>query len=115
MKQSSLFDDEDFDTTLARALKEEGLTRASTSREDILALGRQLCVMAALKRNSRTATADDATRGFKRYGLPADSLGPAAGALFRGPQWQFTGIWRTSLRTTNHARQNRVWRYAGPL
>lgn len=99
-----------FDLRLAEAMKAAGLERAETARQDVLALGKQLCREAALKRPDRTATADDAARGFVRYGLDANALGNAAGSLFRGGDWEFTGRWQSSRRVSNHGHQNRVWR-----
>jgi hypothetical protein len=39
-----------------------------------------------------------------------DSIGPAAGALFRGPEWEFTGQRVLSSRVSNHSREIKVWR-----
>ena len=99
------------DLALGQALKEAGLDRVSDSRKEALFLGRVYVRRAALGRSDRTATADDAAAGFERAGLPADLLGNAAGALFRGKGWAFTGRWQKSERASNHAHQNRVWRY----
>lgn len=102
--------DSDFDLALGEALKAEGIARAAQAKHDLLALGRLYCERAARSRPDRTATADDAARGFKAAGLPADALGNAAGSLFRGKRWEFTGQWRPSRRISNHGHQNRVWR-----
>ena len=99
-----------FDLKLGSALRDEGSERAATVRADLLALGRKFCRDAALRRPDRTATADDASRGFLTHNLPADSLGNGAGALFRGKDWEFTGQWKASARVSNHGHQNRVWR-----
>lgn len=99
-----------FDLELGEALRDMGMARAASAKEDALALGRALCREAALKRADRTATADDATRGFMEYLLPATLLGNAAGSLFKGGEWEFTGRHVKSQRVTNHAHQNMVWR-----
>lgn len=112
-EQPGLFDGaqpDPFDEALGQALKAEGIERAATAREDVLALGRELVRKAALRRPERTATADDAAFGFHVHGLPEDALGNAAGSLFRGKEWEFTGAWSPSKRTSNHGHQNRVWR-----
>lgn len=106
--QLSLLDSH-FDLRLGQALKEAGLQAASDAKADLLALGRAYVRRAALGRADRSATADDAAVGLVAAGLPADALGNAAGALFRGRDWRFTGRWEKSSRTTNHAHQNRVW------
>lgn len=38
------------------------------------------------------------------------SLGPAAGSIFKGPEWEFTGKRVLSTRVSNHAREIKVWR-----
>jgi hypothetical protein len=56
-----------------------------------------------------TVTADIVGRLMKeRYGI--DSIGPAAGALFRGAEWEFTGQRVLSSRVSNHSREIKVWR-----
>lgn len=104
--------DDDFDLKLGQALKFAGMESSADSKKDLLALGRQLCHNKALLRNDRTATADDAARGFKLVGLPPDCLGNASGSLFRGKEWTWTGEWQQSRRVTNHARVIRIWRLA---
>ena len=55
-----------------------------------------------------TDTADDVSEWLELNGYP--DLGPAAGSLIRGPDWEFTGRFVQSTRKTNHARLLRVWR-----
>ena len=100
-----------FDLKLGEALRDMGIATAVSKPQAAmnLALGRALCRNAAIRRFDRTATADDAARGFVKYGLDANLLGNAAGALFSNGQWEFTGQWKKSNRVTNHAHQNRVW------
>lgn len=98
-----------FDLELGEALRDMGMARAASAKEDALELGRALCRKAALKRHDRTATVDDATRGFLEYGLPATLLGNAAGSLFKGGGWVFVGYTK-SKRVTNHAHTVMIWR-----
>lgn len=98
-----------FDLKLGEALRDMGMVRAASAKEDALALGRALCREAALKRHDRTATVDDATRGFMEYGLPPTLLGNAAGSLFKGGGWVFAGYTK-SKRVTNHAHTVMIWR-----
>jgi hypothetical protein len=100
-----------FDPDLAEILKRAGVAAAENHRKDLLVLGRYYIRQAALSRADKTATADDAARGFLKAGLPCDVLGNAAGALFRGGEWEFTGRMEKSKRITNHAHRNMVWRY----
>ena len=99
-----------FDLDLGLALKREGIERASEGRSDALALGRAYAKKVALSRPDRLVSADDVTFAFVRAGLPADLLGPAAGALFKTPEFEFSGKWMPSNRTSNHGRMNRLWR-----
>lgn len=100
-----------FDLGVAEILKRKGIASAENHRKDLLILGRSYIRQAALGRGDKTATADDAARGFINDGLPCDVLGNAAGALFRGGEWEFTGRMEKSKRITNHAHRNMVWRY----
>ncbi len=100
----------DFNLAAGIADREEGLALAATNRSELLAIGRTLVKRAALRNYSREATADDAALGLSNMGFPANVLGNAAGSLFRGKEWEFTGQWRPSRRVSNHAHQNRVWR-----
>jgi hypothetical protein len=97
---------------LATFLREIGQSRAETAwgREDVLDLGRELARRLALERKDREVTADDVQLQLQGLGFGPGALGNAAGSLFVGPEWQFTGLWRKSERASNHAHQNRVWR-----
>jgi len=107
---NDMFETPDFDLKLGQALAEEGIARAANSKKDLLLLGRLFAKRAALRRPDRTATADDSARGFRDHDMPSDSLGMAAGALFRESCWEFTGRYQPSMRVSNHARENKVWR-----
>lgn len=39
-------------------------------------------------------------------------LGMAAGAVFRGKEWEFVGFTK-SKRSTNHVRPVSIWKYVG--
>jgi hypothetical protein len=39
------------------------------------------------------------------------TLGPAAGSIFRGENWVFTGEFIPSTRKSNHGRVIRVWKW----
>ena len=93
---------------------EAGLALASKKRAEILALARRLAVEIGQRRPGAYVSADDVLLALVGRGIPAEALGPAAGALFRGPEWEFSGKWEQSIRTTNHARALRLWRYIGP-
>jgi len=91
--------------------REDGMGAAATSRKVVLDLARDACVAAALAREDRTATADDAQKWLIDQGYSSDYLGNAAGSLFRDRlTWEFTGAWAASQRASNHGHKNRVWR-----
>jgi len=90
----------------ALRLKDEGMRQAADRAQTTLELAREIAKMVA--RINGTVTADDVQLRLDESGY--GHLGPAAGSLFRGPDWIFTGDWRTSDRISNHARMNRVWR-----
>lgn len=104
--------DDEFNLLLGEALKISGMERSAEARKACLEIGRLFCEKAARSRPDRIATADDATRGFKKVGLPVDCLGNAAGSLFKKEIWIYTGDWVKSKRITNHARHIRIWRLA---
>ena len=97
-----------FDLNLATLEREAGQQRAAAHRAALLAKARALAVQVAQQRRDRTVTADDVYRLLP----PADihHLGNAAGSLFRGAAWEFTGRRTRSRRITNHAREIKVWR-----
>ena len=86
--------------------KDEGMRQAADNDPTTLEYAREIAKMVA--RINGTVTADDVRLRLDESGY--GHLGPAAGSLFRGPDWIFTGDWRTSDRISNHARMNRVWR-----
>ena len=98
-----------FDFSASISAKREGMDLAADNREADLALARRVAVGIAMASPDRTCHADQVGRALKRdYGIA--SLGPAAGSIFKGAQWQFTGERVLSVRATNHARELKVWR-----
>lgn len=95
-----------FNLAAAEQHKQSGMVAAALSKADLLEYAVELAERIA--RSTGDVTADDVNALLIAQGR--GSLGNAAGSLFRGKQWQFTGQWRTSTRVSNHARQNRVWR-----
>lgn len=89
-------------------LKAEGMRRARESHETLFEKARAIAIELGKLRGE--ITADDVMEELLRR-RPSTNLGNAAGSLFRGNQWVFTGKWRKSTRPANHSHQNRVWRY----
>ena len=95
-----------FDAAESRRRKERGMALAADAAPTLLDRARAYAQATAIVRGS--VTADDVSEWLEQQGLP--DLGPAAGSLFRGPEWEFTGRFVQSTRKTNHARLLRVWR-----
>jgi hypothetical protein len=94
-----------FDAIESADRKEQALAKLDSS--DVLALARRVARDWATTYS--TVNADQVGSMMKEhYGI--DSIGPAAGALFRGPEWEFTGQRVLSSRVSNHSREIKVWR-----
>jgi len=97
-----------FDYAEGQRLKNEGIKRAANNPVRPLDHAKAFAREAALQRGE--VTADDVYKAFIARGMDYTSLGNAAGAIFRGREWVFTGKWLPSARPSNHAHMNRVWR-----
>ncbi len=90
--------------------RDRGVLSASQRRSGTLSLARRLAAETARSRDDRTCTADDVQIALIAAGHEPSELGNAAGAIFRGAEWEQTGEWRPSARVSNHAHRNPVWR-----
>ncbi|NIN68083.1 MAG: hypothetical protein GTO63_25930 [Anaerolineae bacterium] len=106
MKQS-------FDPALGTMLKEEGKARAAKAKNPLLVMAQKLAVEIALSRPSRHISADDVQEALSKQGVSVHALGNAAGSIFRGSQWKWTGQWVYSGRAHAHRNPLRVWEYVG--
>lgn len=100
-----------FDGDEGERQKQEGMDRAADNRAARLAIAREVARKLAVKRPTRSITADDVGRYMKDNNL--GELGPAAGSLFKTKDWEWTGERRNSRRVSNHSRELKVWRYIG--
>lgn len=94
-----------FNHRASARLKREGMQRAANKRRENLEMARDYARLCARKYG--TVHADIVGRWTVRRGI---DLGPAAGSLFKGKEWEWTGEWVKSSRTTNHGRMLRLWR-----
>lgn len=84
---------------------------AQRARSQHLGIAREVAREIACSRALREITADDVQMELnRRYGWTPDVLGPAAGALFKGKEWVFTGRRVPSCQSRNHGRELKVWR-----
>ena len=97
-----------FDFAMGQAAKAEGMGIAALSKSQLLTRARDMARALALKNDGR-CNSDMVGREMKAHGLPP--LGPAAGSLFVGPEWRFTGERVKSSLVSNHARELKVWEY----
>ena len=99
-----------FDFAESEARKKDGMDLAAINKADRLEFAREIAV--GIARQNGQVTADDVGDRLQELGLDSDWLGPAAGSLFCGHQWTFTGTRVKSKRKRNHARELKVWKYA---
>jgi hypothetical protein len=97
-----------FDSLRGQQRKREGMDVAANRRTRILALARTVAERHAELYG--TVTIDDVMQGLTTCGLEPADLGQAAGSVFRGKAFKWTGAWMESKRPSNHARAVRVWR-----
>lgn len=98
-----------FDAIRANRLADAGVERAARGKGPLLDLARRGAVEIARSRESKTVTADDVQAWLVRQGIEESKLGNAAGSVFRGPQWRYTGVTVKSQRPASHGRLIRVW------
>ena len=89
----------------------DGAKAEQLKRRGMLHLAQRVAVRIAERQG--TVTSDDVFAVLARNGLNPKELGNAAGSVFRGHEFRFTGSWRKSRRPTNHARSIRVWALRG--
>ena len=101
-----------FDRKRGEQLKLVGMEMAADNVKEPLELARAVAKEIALLKPDNTVCADEVGAEMEsRYGL--DTLGPAAGALFKTKDWRWSGRFIKSTRITNHGRLLRVWEYVG--
>jgi len=94
-----------FDAIESADRKEQALAKLESA--EVLKLARVIAREHAWRYGS--VNADIVGKIMKdNYGI--DSIGPAAGSLFRGAEWEFTGQRVLSSRVSNHSREIKVWR-----
>ena len=93
-----------FDALEGQRLKEQGMSLAAGKRHDALESAKDWAKYLAKREGEITID-----HVYAECPL-VDLLGNAAGNVFRGPDWEFTGKWVKSTRVSNHGRFIRVWR-----
>lgn len=99
-----------FDPKESEQLKIVGMHKAESRKFSLLEFTRKGLREIARSRPDRTVTADDAAQYLVSKGISVHALGSAAGSLFRGSEWEFTGDLVKSQRVHAHSNLLRVWR-----
>ena len=97
-----------FDAIESAKQAEAGIALAASHKPSLLAIARGIAVGIAEASPNRTCDADQVVRELERRNL--GQLGNAAGSLFRGKAWEFTGQFKKSERVHAHSNLLRVWR-----
>ena len=103
-----------FDALESETRKQDGMSLAAANRRELLERARALAVRIALSRESRECTADDVQEALHAAGESVHALGNAAGSLFAGRAWEWTGRFVKSRRIHAHSNLIRSWKYIGP-
>ena len=99
-----------FDTLLERHDKESGMMAAAMAKGELLEVARSCALHFASQNYSGTCTSDDVAGEMQRRGYDYTELGNAAGSIFKGKQWAFTGSYTASKRPAAHKRDIKIWR-----
>lgn len=99
-----------FDAERGEKLRDAGIERAAMNQRRKNVFEEAKIRAVAIAGHCGTVTIDDVMQEMERVGFDIGIIGPSAGAVFKGPQWEFTGQWVKSRRTSNHCRSIRVWR-----
>jgi len=100
-----------FDGRKARAAKARGMARAAAHHNGALGVARDIAkAIAGAYMGDGTVNMDQVAQGMMMAGFNATDLGNAAGSVFKGDEWEFTGRYVKSQRVSAHARDIKVWR-----
>lgn len=99
-----------FDYAESQRQAELGIGIAASNNAVLLQKAREIARAIALERGE--VTADDVQARLMVHGYGPHDLGNAAGAIFRGSEWKWTGRLKKSERIHAHSNLLRVWRLA---
>lgn len=99
-----------FSAAESEAAARAGMAHAAENRRALLAFARGL----ALADPQRETNADAVQAALAARGISVFALGSAAGSLFVGKEWEWTGRYVKSTRVHAHRNLLRTWRYIGP-
>jgi hypothetical protein len=97
-----------FDLLAGLEAKEAGKDQAAENKASLLAHARKIALR--LGKGGQEVTADDVARELHREEISIFALGNAAGALFKGKEWKWTGEFRRSERAHANGNLLRIWK-----
>lgn len=97
-----------FEWSASHQAKEAGMEQAADAHPTHLEVAREIA--RHLADTHGTVHADMVGEELARRNI---TVGPWAGSIFKGGEWEFTGSFVSSSRRSNHGRLLRVWRKAG--
>lgn len=98
-----------FDHAESERRRVEGMTLAADNRGMLLTEAREIAK--ELAKDGRAISADDVMEIMVKRGYGKHCLGPAAGSLFAGHQWKWTGHRVKSQRPWSHQNELKTWIY----
>ena len=99
-----------FDALLERHNKDSGMMAAVMAKGELLEVARSCALHLVSQHPFNSCTSDDVAGEMQRRGYDYTELGNAAGSIFKGKQWEFTGRYIPSKRPTAHKRDIKIWR-----
>lgn len=96
-----------FDRSASFAAAEAGIAQASENKASLLRHAKRLAVEIAERQG--VVTADDVAFALKAQQISINALGNAAGGLFKGGQFEWTGRFVKSTRVASHGNLLREW------
>lgn len=104
MKQIGLFDSQ-----RGELEKKAGMKAAADAKKSYLERARWGAFLIA-RRGDGTCNMDQVAEYLAFLGISPEDLGNAAGSVFKGKEWVFTGRRIKSARVSSHAREIKIWR-----
>ena len=99
-----------YDLFEGRKERDKGMLDAALNQGEKLALAREIAV--ELGRRQTFLSIDDVNRTLlDRHGI--QTLGMAAGSVFKIPCFRATDRFKPTRKITSHARPVRIWEYIG--
>lgn len=97
-----------FDAIESQRHRDDGMALAADNRAALLHEAREIAK--DLAKYGREISADDVQAELVKRGYGVKALGNAAGSLFAGRDWQWTGRRVKSKRIHAHANELKTWR-----